>query len=328
MVNPSTHKQLTDTVVMVTPDQFRYEAATAHTNKFEKTPEELGIDAADVPLKAMREFRAMVKQLELHDISVRVLRSPWETDTPAAVFPNNWFSHHAEGQLALYPMLTAVRRSERQYDALRKVLFDAGIVDSLDVDLTHFEHETYLEKEDEEPVPFALEGTGSLVLDRVQRVAFAVESKRTTKRIFDEWCRRLGYEGFFFHAFGDKDYPIYHTNVVMTIGAEFAVVCFDSIPDAYAPERTLLEQKLMALGKHIIKISKSQLNSYCANILQLKTRTGDSVIVLSQTAFEGFDLGQLRRLRQYGELLLVAIPIIEGIGGGSARCMLAEVFRA
>jgi hypothetical protein len=306
--------QLADTVVMVTPDQFRWEGETAETNKYMKRPEELGIAAAEVPILALREFRAMVHALESHGVSVLVLRSPWETDAPDAVFPNNWFSHHREGQLVLYPMQAPVRRNERQPVALLRTLAEAGIAAPEVIDLTTYERDG-----------LALEGTGSLILDWPHRVAFALESARTSKPVFDDWCRRMGYEPVFFHAVDEQEYPIYHTNVVLTIGESFAVLCLDAIPDT--SERELVQRKLAELGKNVITIDRQQLRSYCANLLQLRTRQERRVLVLSQSALDAFSPDQRQRLERHGELVAVSIPTIEGIGGGSARCMLAEVFR-
>jgi hypothetical protein len=310
--------QTTDTVVMVTPDQFRWEDDTAADNKYMRRPEDLTppISAEDVPSLALAEFRAMVQALHEHHIFVLVLRSPWQRDTPAAVFPNNWFSHHGD-RLVLYPMRAQIRRDERQPAALRALLEEAGIPTPEVLDLSQHEDDG-----------LALEGTGSLVLDRVRRVAFAVESPRTSEVVFREWCRRMEYEPVFFHAldaFGETDYPIYHTNVVMSIGEQFAVVCPDTIKDA--TERAMVQRKLASLDKEVIEIDGHQLRAYCANLLQLRTTQGGQVIVLSQTALHALRDDQRERLARHGTLVPVAIPVIEGIGGGSARCMLAEVYR-
>ncbi len=309
--------QLTDTVVMVTPDQFRWEEETARDNKYMKTPEELHIRPQDVPIDALREFRQAVAMLETHGVSVLVLRSPWKEDTQAAVFPNNWFSHHQGGQIVVYPMRAKVRRNERQRPQLQEALQESDIQIGEKIDLSSYEHEG-----------LALEGTGSLVLDRAQHVAFALESQRTDERLFRKWCDLMEYKPVWFHAYDDEEngYPIYHTNVVMAIGEGFAVLCPETITDAY--ERATVLGQLADLGKEIITISLKQLRAYCANILQLRTEQGSRVIVLSQAALDEFGDDQKRQLERHGDLVAVKIPVIEGIGGGSARCMLAEVFRA
>jgi hypothetical protein len=313
--------QLTDAVVMVTPDQFRWEKETADTNKYMRTPGELAepISPEDVAVKARPEFVGMVDALETVGVSVLVLRSPWRavTDTPAAVFPNNWFSHHQGGQIVVYPMRARVRRNERQLPQLQKALQEFDILVGEIIDLSSYENEG-----------LALEGTGSLVLDRTQRVAFALESQRTDERLFRKWCDLMGYRPTWFHAYDkdQKNYPIYHTNVVMAIGEGFAVICPETITDAY--ERATVLGQLADLGKEIITITLKQLRAYCANILQLRTEQGGRVIVLSQAALDEFGDDQKRQLERHGDLVAVKIPVIEGIGGGSARCMLAEVFRA
>jgi len=170
-----------------------------------------------------------------------------------------------------------------------------------------------------------LEGTGSLVLDRVNKIAYAMESPRTTKPTFDKWCNKLGYQGIFFHAYDKHNLPIYHTNVVMSIGEEFTVICLESIKDQ--AEKELLVKKFKKTGKKIILISLKQAYSFCGNILQIKTLNGRKIIVLSRLALDIFTPDQKIQLEKFGELVPVDIQMIEKVEGGSARCMLAEIFR-
>jgi hypothetical protein len=312
-MNSYEQAQLTDTVVMVTADQFGYDTETADTNAFQVRPDVSDVTSQTIPEAAVVEFQRMVETLQSHDVRVVTLPSRSDADTPSAVFPNNWFSHHADNTLVLYPMLTPSRRAERQPDALLAVLRQVGIASPEAVDLTAFETDE-----------LALEGTGSLVLDRAHHVAFAMESPRTNRRVFDVWCARMGFEPFFFHAYDAARMPIYHTNVVMSVGVDFAVVCPESIHDA--AERGALLAKLEELGKEIVSISLEQLYAYCGNILQLRSRHGEPKIVLSRTAASAFSQERRRALERHGELVIVDIPTIERYGGGSARCMLAEIF--
>jgi hypothetical protein len=302
-------QQLASCVVMVSPDRFGFNAETAVSNPFAHQPE----NEAAIHDTVLREFRGMVATLRGQGVRVLCLPSRAGVETPDAVFPNNWFSHHSDGTLVLYPMLAPNRRAERQPVALKRVLATTQIIPPTVVRLTRNEQRGII-----------LEGTGSLVLERVHRVAFAMESPRTNRALFDRWCRRFGYEGIFFHAYDAAAMPIYHTNVMMSIGREFAVVCDAAIIDP--AERALVLGRLRDLGKAIVSISSEQMHHFCGNILQVLTIDGKPKIVLSQTAFQAFQPQQREQLAMYGELIPVAISTIERVGGGSARCMLAEVF--
>jgi hypothetical protein len=196
---------------------------------------------------------------------------------------------------------------------LENLLKENGIPVSEIVDLTS----------DEDSGNF-LEGTGSLVLDRVNKVAFAMESPRTTKKEFEKWCSLMGYEAIFFDAYDKEGFPIYHTNVTMSIGREYTVVCLESIKDIN--ERKIVEEKLKSLGKEVIELTVDQIYQYCGNTLQVLSQDGSAKIIMSKTAFKGFNNNQLEKLKKYGEIIALDIPEIETVGGGSARCMLAEVF--
>ncbi|MCW5886930.1 MAG: hypothetical protein KIT07_02280 [Anaerolineales bacterium] len=304
--------QLTDTVVMVSPDQFGYNPETAETNVFQNQPQQ---DAAALRDAALAEFNGMVAVLRARGVQVLVLPSRTDAVTPDAVFPNNWFSLHADGRLALYPMLTPNRRAERQPQALVGLLAEANIRLSETRDFSA-----------QEVTGDILEGTGSLVLDRANKVAFAMASPRTTQAAFDAWCAAMGYEGVFFHAYDKDSLPIYHTNVMLSIGEGFAVCCLEAVKDE--AERALLESKLSAYGRQLIAVTLEQVYAFTANILHVKNTAGEQLIVMSQTAYAAFTAAQRQQLATYGELLPVKIDLIEQTGGGSARCMLAEVFSA
>lgn len=302
--------QLTDTVVMVSPNHFGFNPETAKSNVFQHRVSE---SESQVQEKALKEFNDSARILRANGIRVLVLESREDVITPDSIFPNNWFSHHADGKLVIYPMLAANRRAERQPEALEKLLRENGIKVSEIIDLTQDENSGNI-----------LEGTGSLVLDRKNKVAFAMESPRTTREEFNKWCKLMGYEGIFFDAYDKEGFPIYHTNVTMSLGSQYAVICLDSIKDL--SERKQVEQKLKELGKEIIELSIEQIYKYCGNTLQVMSSDGSTKIIMSKAAFEGFNPYQLERLKKYGGLITLDIPEIEVVGGGSARCMLAEVF--
>lgn len=295
---------------MVSPLHFGFNPQTAKTNPFQHKTNDA---EAEVQRKARFEFDGMVEKLQ--NVGVRVLILPSRKDvlTPDSIFPNNWFSHHCDGTLVVYPMLTKNRREERQVSALIDLLAASKIPISRVLDLTALENEGFI-----------LEGTGSLVLDRTHHVAFSMESPRTTRSAFDAWCKKMKYKGIFFHAYDEKHFPIYHTNVTMNIGDRFAVVCLESIQDT--SERNKVESTLTHLGKEVIPITKDQMLQFCGNVLQVLSGDGTKKIVMSETAFSSFTEKQLSLLQKSGEIIAVSVPTIETVGGGSARCMLAEVF--
>jgi len=303
--------QLTDTVVMTPPDQFGFNPQTASSNNFQHKPD---LSAHDVRERAMGEFEKMIALLRSKGVSELILPGRKDEVTPDAVYPNNWFSHHAGGILIVYPMLAPNRRLERQAQELKKLLTDNNIPVSKVFDITSHEEGGGV-----------LEGTGSMVLDREHKVAFAMASPRTNKREFDEWCTMMGFEGVFFHAIDSSKFPVYHTNVAMSMGKEFAVVCLESIPDER--ERADVEQQIRLLGKEIVNISVAQIHQFCGNILQLISKKGEPMIVMSKTAYGAFTSINLKRLSQFGELVVADIPTIERVGGGGVRCMMAEVFK-
>ncbi len=322
---PTFEPQITDTFVMVEPNYFGFNAETAQTNVFQYDLEATGLSKEAIRDCALSEFDEMVAKLRSNNIRVLTLASPENTIVKDAVFPNNWFSHHHDtathnerregGLLILYPMLDISRRAERQKDALVNALIKERLsVRILDISLS-------------ENDGLILEGTGSMVLARSQKIAFAMESERTSRQAFVSFCKRMGYKPVFFHAeFPDKNgkpTPIYHTNVVMSIGNDFAVICLESIPSE--DERTYVEAMIRECGKEIIPISLKQLGDFCGNILHVRSTTEQSYIVLSNRAFNAFLPGQLKQLERFGTLLQVYIPTIES-GGGSARCMMAEIF--
>jgi hypothetical protein len=293
-----------DAVLVARPDGFGFNPETASTNSFQQSPG-AGDAACDVTASALREYQNAVRALRDAGVTVHELLhdEPGLTD---AVFPNNWFSTHPGGRLVLYPMLSPNRRRERR--ALSRVVAIAGSCEI--VDLTcHEEEGRYLE------------GTGSIVFDHASRLAYAALSARTHSEAFACLCKRLGYEPVSFrsHASGQ---PVYHTNVLLAIGEKVSVLCADVV----APEdREELRTRLDARGD-LILIDEAQLGAFCGNVLQLATRTGERAIVMSSTAHDAFTPDQRGILTRHGRFCVLDIPTIERYGGGSARCMLAELF--
>lgn len=300
---------ITNTLVMVSPDHFGFNPETAQSNVFQN---KVSDSESETQQKAMSEFSKAVKVLKSEGINILMLKSPAGI-TPDAIFPNNWFSHHIDGKLVIYPMLAPNRRAERQAENLKNLLFKNGAKNLQILDLTEDEKSGNI-----------LEGTGSLVLDRENKVAFATESPRTIKQEFEKWCKLIDYKGVLFHSSDVKDFPIYHTNVMMSIGREYAIICLESIKNI--SEREIISSALYDLKKEIIEISLSQISQYCGNTLQVLDNKGNPKIIMSKTAKDGFSSNQLKALGKYGKTVTLEIPEIETVGGGSARCMLGEVF--
>lgn len=306
-------RQLTDLLVMITPSMFGLNPETIIDNKFQ--PKSVAESEAEIRTLAMSEFAEMVEKLRAEHIQVVVCptREDSAVITPDAVFPNNWISFHPN-QIILYPMKAPNRRAERQLGKVKSVLSDSGFSISNSVlDLTENENRGQI-----------LEGTGSLVLDRTQSVGFASLSERTQAPAIEIFERETGYDVVNFHSVDRNGAPVYHTNVVMSVGERFAVLCADAIQDE--TERKAVLQKLQNLRKEVIVISLDQMHNFCGNILQVHDTNNQTKIIMSETAYNAFTPEQRNQLSDHGKLIVVSIPTIEKVGGGSARCMLAEVF--
>ena len=304
--------QLTNTVVMVSPDYFGFNPETGLDNIFQHEPTASEKEVRDAVLG---EFNGMVESLEKNNMQVVVLNSPLGPNgelTPDAVFPNNWFSTHPN-KLVLYPMKAQNRRWERQPDKLKEALLGVNVLYPETLDLT-----------DDEQNGFILEGTGSLVLDRKNMIAYALESQRTSLPELKKWAKKMGYSSCFFNAvdFGGK--PVYHTNVVMSVGNGMAVVCSEAIQSA--DEREMVIKKLKDSNNEVVEITMEQMYEMCGNILQTVNTKGEDMIVLSERALKAFSHDNQKVLERNGLLVPVKINMIETVGGGSARCMMAEIF--
>lgn len=301
-------QQLASTLLMISPDHFGFNEQTAATNPFQNKH---GNDL-EVKNNAQTEFENAVSVFRKNNLDIIVLSSPKER-TPDAIFPNNWITTHEDGTMVIYPMHAENRRLERQVEQVQSSVKNKGFYVKQVIDLT------LLEKEGQN-----LEGTGSLVLDRVHKVAFAMESLRTSEEALNIFCDKLNYRKVFFHGVSHGTSPAYHTNVFMTIGKGFSVVCLEAIENP--EERLMVEGKLKLLDLEVITISIKQLYAYCANLLHVQTNDNKPLITLSQGALNAFNGDQRNTLEKYGNLISVDIPTIEKVGGGSVRCLLAEIF--
>lgn len=297
------------TVFLVRPTRFAFNGETARSNHFQR--QLAGLDEQTIQARAFEEFDAAVAALSVRGVEVVVFDDTPEPHTPDAIFPNNWGSFHADGHVLLYPMCAPNRRAERRPDIL--AVLGRHFTIRRVTDLSRHEQEGRF-----------LEGTGSIIFDHVHRVAYAGLSVRTDEGLFREVAAQLGYEPVAFRALDALGQEIYHTNVMMCLGAGFAVICLDSIRDL--AERAAVEASLRRTGRELLAISLPQVAAFVGNMLTVQPAQGRELLVLSQTAYNALQPGQRQALSHYAELVPLAIPTIEAIGGGSARCMLAEVF--
>jgi hypothetical protein len=296
---------------MVRPKHFGFNAETALTNRFQQSG-----GSEHTATQARAEFDAFAAALASEGVAVCVAQDSDEPRKPDAVFPNNWVSFHADGTVVLYPMQAASRRTERRKDVIDTVVRETGFQVRRTIDLTHHEKEGRF-----------LEGTGSLVLDHVERVAYACRSPRTHEEVAREWAREMGFELVMFSATDARGAPIYHTNVVMSIGTRFAVLARDNID---AADRGRLVNRLGA-GRELLAIDENEMNAFAGNVLELGTwdeYLGDMrILVVSSTAQRALEARKYARLYAAVDAVLgIPVDIIERHGGGSVRCMLAEVF--
>lgn len=294
---------------MIRPVRFGFNEQTAASNAFQDTSlahQPLELAQAD----AQREFDEMVRQLRASGVDVMVYNDTATPHTPDSIFPNNWVSFHYSGTVVLYPMQAENRRTERRQDIIDDLAQRFHVAKI--VDLTASENEGKY-----------LEGTGSLVLDRMNRVAFACLSPRTHPDVLAEFSQRTGYKTVAFHAVDATGKAVYHTNVLMCIGDTFAVVCLQAIQNL--DERLMVRQELERLHKRIIEISVEQMNAFAGNMLLVKTMKGQKLLVMSKRAHQSLTEKQIDVLDDYATLLPFDLTAIEANGGGSARCMMAEV---
>ena len=305
--------QITNTILMIRPVQFRMNEQTAVNNYYQKVLN--NISPQNVNSLAVKEFDTLVKKLRASGIDVIVVQDTQEFDTPDSIFPNNWISFHQNGSIALYPMFAKNRRLERK-ESVVKSIENHGFSIAFVQDYTGAEAASVF-----------LEGTGSVILDRINRKAYCALSPRADEGLFIEFCEDFDFFPVVFSAYqnvGEERLKIYHTNVMMCVGDTFAVVCLKAIDDK--KERKNVLNHLKKDGKTIIEISENQVNQFAANMLQLQGNNQSSYIAMSQTALESFGPDQIAALRNHGRIISSSLDTIEACGGGSARCMMAEIF--
>ena len=297
---------------MIRPANFNYNDQTASNNYYQKR----GLGSPEsINENAQKEFDLLVKKLKSNGINVLVFDDDLKYETTDAVFPNNWISFHSNGDIAIYPMFAINRRLERREDVFSFVENKGFNIKNV-VDYTSAEDENLF-----------LEGTGSMVLDRVNRKAYCSISERSSENLLIEFCEDFQYTPVIFNSFQNvqgQRLAIYHTNVMMCVAETFAIVCLDSV-DNEAQRKTLTNQ-LIENGKEIIEISEDQLENFSGNMLQLKDSDGNPILVMSESAHKALNKLQIDKIQKHCNLLYSPIPTIERCGGGSVRCMIAEVF--
>jgi hypothetical protein len=306
-------KQITDTILMIRPVAFRMNEQTAVNNYYQKVMDSLLPETVNA--KAQQEFDGFVEKLKAAGVNVVVVDDTTDTDTPDSIFPNNWVSFHENGDVALYPMFAENRRSERREEIL-DMLEDQGFNIENIVDYTSAEEDDIF-----------LEGTGSIVLDRANHKAYCALSPRADEELLIEYCEDFEYTPVIFEAYQTVDGErklIYHTNVMMCIGETFAVICADCIDDK--KERKMVLENLKGDGKEIILLTEQQLNNFAGNMLQVMGADNKSYLVMSDSAKQVLTKDQIAKIEKHTEILSANLDTIEACGGGSARCMMAEVF--
>lgn len=301
--------QITSTILMVRPANFGFNPETAEDNTFQINDTSLLINT--IKEKAIQEFDAFVEKLIAKGIRVKVIQdtaTPVKTDS---VFPNNWISFHEDGLIVTYPMFSPNRRLERRDD----------IIDFFNKN-HHYKNHVRLEKW--ESTPQYLEGTGSIIIDRGNKIAYASLSIRTDEKLFEDYCQFMNYRKVVFQSVDADGIPIYHTNVMMALGTDFVIICMDSIPDLEEKEK--LKELFRETNKKIIPISLDQMANFAGNMLQLKNVNEETFLVMSSRAFHSLTAEQVQEIESYTNILHTDLTIIETYGGGSARCMIAEVF--
>lgn len=305
-------KQYSDTILMIEPVDFRFNTQTAVNNYFQTKPE----DDSTAQEKALKEFRGMVAKLREHGVNVIVLQDTLDPHTPDSIFPNNWISFHENKMIALYPMFAKNRRVERREDDVLALLEEKG-----------FEAEEIMDYSSAEEDNVFLEGTGSIILDRVNKIAYACVSPRTDEELFYEFCEDFEYEPVLFeanHTVDNERKQIYHTNVMMCVGDEYAVIALSTIDDK--TEKEFVINKLTSSGKEIIDITEEQMHQFAGNMLQVGGIGNSKYLVMSENAYNSLTQEQIDQIEKFNPIIKVDIDTIETLGGGSARCMMAEVF--
>ena len=302
--------QTANTVLMVEPIAFGYNSQTAENNYFQVEQKE-----ADIQEKALAEFNNFAEKLREKGIQVITVQDTLEPHSPDSIFPNNWVSFHEDGRVALYPMFAMNRRVERRIDILETIKNEGFVINEIDDLSNSEENEKYLE------------GTGSMIFDHDYKIAYGSVSLRLDEELFRDFCEKFGFTPVVFHSFqnvGNQRLPIYHTNVMMCVAEQFVVICLDCIDDEL--EREKVQEVIKSTEKEVIEISEDQLQQFAGNMLQVQNEEGTQYLVMSETAYKSLTPEQIAQIESYCEIIYADLNTIEVNGGGSARCMLAEVF--
>jgi hypothetical protein len=292
-------------ILMVRPESFGFNQQTLSSNPFQQLP---GMRVESVVQNAIKEFNNMVDLLGAHEIHVQVFDDTTIVEKPDAVFPNNWITLHPDGRIIIYPMMALNRRVERRVDIIESLRKNFVVTEI--IDLSH-----------EESNRRYLEGTGSLVLDYVNKIIYASRSERTNEELVHKVAQILDYRAVVFNAVDQKGLPVYHTNVVMGIGTRFVVICLDAIHSEDDQERLL--SSFAATGHKVVAISYQQMLSFAGNLIEVRNRKEEPFVLLSYRAFHSLLPGQIDAISRYAEMIPIPIDTIERQGGGSVRCMVA-----
>lgn len=302
--------QTASTVLMVEPIAFGYNSQTAENNYFQVEQKD-----ADIQEKALQEFNDFAAKLRSKGVKVVTVQDTLEPHSPDSIFPNNWVSFHENGKAVFYPMFAPNRRVERRTDILDTLRSEGFSIENVE-DFSHFENEEKY-----------LEGTGSMIFDHNYKIAYGSVSLRLDEELFRKFCAEFGFTPVVFHSFqnvGDQRLPIYHTNVMMCVAKEFVVICLDCIDDEM--EREKVREVIKSTNKEVIEISEDQLQQFAGNMLQVQNEASEKFLVMSETAYKSLTSDQIQRIERHCEIIDADLNTIETNGGGSARCMLAEVF--
>ncbi|MCS7004672.1 MAG: arginine deiminase-related protein [Cytophagales bacterium] len=302
-------KQTTQHIMMVRPASFGYNTQTAISNAFQHKVTDAELQEAQQ--KALAEFDGFVAELRKHGVKVNVIFDSEEPKKPDAIFPNNWITMHADGSIVLYPMYAPNRRWERRRSIIDLLKTHYQIIK--EYDLSVYEEENKF-----------LEGTGSMIFDRINKICYACLSVRTDKSLLEKFCQIYEYTPVVFTSVDASGKEIYHTNVMMSVAEKYAVICLESIRDS--KEREHVVNTLKKTNKEIIDITLEQVNHLCGNVIELTNDKGESLLVMSEQSYKAFRPEQLAQIQKYSKIVYAPLYTIEKIGGGGARCMIAEIF--
>ena len=302
-------EQITDTILMVRPSNFGFNEETAANNAFQTN--DTSVAADNIKQAAIAEFDHFVQLLRDRGVQVIVAEDSPTPVKPDAIFPNNWITFHEDGTIVTYPMNAKVRRLERQDSIIEQVAHTHQILTRHH--LEQFENENLF-----------LEGTGSMIIDRANKIVYACIGPRTDEGLLDQFCNLYEYDAVTFRAVDGNGQDIYHTNVLMAVGLDFVVICLDTIRDM--EERNFVIETIESTDKEIIEIALEQMMQFAGNMLQVKSKDGETFLVMSEQAFNSLDEDQVTQIESFTQPLPIPLYTIEKYGGGSARCMMAEVF--